>query len=108
MTENVVITLDLVPYDVTLAHGGSVVVIHDCAGSILSNLDTSNGSRFAEDYKYAQLPSGQWAYVEYNAETETCEFSSTNRRPIDLEDILDWIGQNYDAIEAIGWEVLEK
>ena len=103
-----VITLDLVSYDVTSGHGGAQIIIHDCAGSILSKLDTSKGSRFAEDYQYARLPSGQWVYVEYDADDETCTFSSTNREPIDFDDILEWISQNYDAIESIGWEVLEK
>lgn len=103
-----VITIDLVTYDVTVENGGACVVIHDCAGSILSKLDTSKGSRFAQDHQYAQLPSGQWVAVEYDADTETCTFSSCNKKPIDIDDIVEWVYNHYDAIESIGWEVLEK
>lgn len=90
------ITLDLVPYEV--AREGDYLVIKDCAGSILANLEKPKRLGWNECY-------GAWIgekFVCVSYEDGECQFETH-----DLEAISDWIDTKFDAISEIGYECLE-
>ncbi len=90
------ITIDLTPYQVVAE--GDNLVIKDCSGSVLSNLEKDSRLGWNECY-------GGWVgdkFVSISYENGECAFGTT-----DLTAVAEWIDANFDRIESIGYEALE-
>lgn len=92
------ICIDLTTYQVTFE--GDYLVIKDCAGSILSQLEKP--ARDCWTKHYGAFIDDEWCPIEYDAEEEQCTF-----RTHEFDAVLQWISDNFYAIDSIGYEVLE-
>lgn len=104
------ISIDLTKYEVE-THQQHISVL-DCSGSILSMLNTDasvTNNRFSEDRKFAEFCDGWWE-ISYESDNQSCDFSPCGRDivPDDMDRIVNWISNNYGAIESIEYEVLLK
>ena len=96
------INIDLVPYQATADHAGTV--IHDVGGSILANLDTDPDVtqwRGSEERIYTLHPETlRPIFAQYDPD------SGEFRIDCDLDSTIQWLSDNFDAIADIGWECL--
>ncbi|KXS55079.1 MAG: Uncharacterized protein AWU57_582 [Marinobacter sp. T13-3] len=109
------ITLDLTPYEVAM-EGENHLTIKDCGGSVLANLNNDpavTGDRFSEDWDriVAETADGDLREykVSYDQDTDNgaeCTFTPADGNAPVLDEVADWISQNYDRMESIGAETL--
>jgi len=93
------LVLDLVPCECEQVDSCTFVVRSEYyAGKLVVR------SRFTEKYAGFMSGDGQFVYVDADEELGRIIFSSA--RPVTLDLISDWWGANFDAINAIGYEVL--
>ena len=97
--ENMVTIWD-VPYEVKEDNGE--VKVLDCAGSVLSNLDKPDRicwSKFSCGSVEDDNCNKEWFDIYYDDGVLTAETSFDN--------LVQWLSENIDAIESIGYECLE-
>lgn len=92
------ICLDLALYDVTSE--GEHLVVHDCGGSILAKLETPERNCWTKHY-------GGWlgdkfGAINYDSDSQTCSFKTKS-----FDAVIDWLTENFDRIDSIGYEALE-
>lgn len=90
------ITIDLVPYDVTIEN--STTVVHGCP--LLRKL--KKPERLCWTKSYGSTVGGVFVMIEYNEEGDVCYFATA-----DFDAIVAWISANYDRIESIWYEALD-
>jgi hypothetical protein len=107
------LTLDLCPYDVDFVDG--TMRIHDVGGSVLKKLDNrmeTTRNRFSEMHCTAKI-GANWCCFDYEGSDEN--FGDVLViMPMDgwelpeFDELVSWLSLNYDRIQSIGWEMLEK
>ena len=99
--------IDLVPYSAVITEDG--VLIRDCAGSVLANLDNDPAVthyHFSDEFTEAEWEDAYFSV--YYAEGE-CEFLFYDKQTQNKADIVEeWLAAHFDAISEIGWEVLKR
>lgn len=90
------ITIDLTPYDVKIEPQGMSII--GCEGSLLSKLEKPSKECWTRYYGSHVGDS----FVQISYGDGSCFFETTN-----IEDVAEWISQNYDRIESIDYETLE-
>lgn len=97
------------PYDVVAFQ--KHIIIKDCMRSILGKLDNrveTTNYKGSEKCSSIKLPCGKFAYV--TVDVDDIVFTLYGHHPhnakLKLDNLLDWIRDNYDRIESIGWETL--
>jgi len=105
------LTLDLVPYPLTI--DGSVLTVKDCTGSVLWKLNNSvevTGNRFSEDMgsSFIIRENNEPVFLDFYFSDNDVQVSFTPKlKEVEMVDaFVDWVDENYDAMEDIGYEVL--
>lgn len=105
---NATITIDLTPYKATINQRHAV--IHDCRGSVLGKLDndvSKTGYRFSEYFNKTTIDDVcvNVSFAENDLVIERAHFE---KRHVTLNRVVGWISDNFDRIDSIGWEMLDK
>lgn len=113
MTEPATITLELTPYNVISE--GIKLTVQDCHHSALNNLNNAfavTGDRFSEDADRAIMETQDGALREYRIEYHSgedgdcCSFTSVDGEAANLDEVAQWIYENYDRMKKIAHETL--
>ena len=109
------IDIDLTPYEVAIE--GNHLAVKDCGGSVLRNLNNDpevTGDRFSGESNRLVVEDAQGELREYRveyhvgqgAEGDTCYFTPQDGKAPALDDIIQWISENFDRMESIGHNTL--
>ena len=103
------ITIDLVPYDVY--PDGRGFRIEEVGGSILAKLNNDpavTGWRRSDEYSLSCIDEVaiEVTYSDDCLYIEKARGRSTKR--LTFNRVVKWISENFDRIDSIGWEMLER
>lgn len=109
------IEIDCVPYETTVTEDRSVT-IHDCFGSILGKLNNDpavTGNRFSDQHIFAShYIDGEGdeilLHVEFDDGNITFDMMDAKDGVTAVNIVADWIRDNFDRIESIGYETLKN
>lgn len=108
------LTIDLIPYDVDLTNG--TICVREVRGSVLAMLDNrkeTTGTRSSEDRCYTKI-SNSWCRVTYDTSNpedhgDIIIFTPCpGQAPPTFDDFVEWLSDNFDRIQSIGWEMLKE
>jgi len=105
-----VITIDLVSYDV-IQENKQTITIKDCRGSVLGKLDNNpevTGNRFSDEYKYTLFGENVWVQVFFEDDDIVFTSNFNSKADINFTMLETWVRYNFDAIDSIGYEILNK
>jgi hypothetical protein len=91
----------------------NTIRIHDIGGSLLGKLDNrvkTTGNRFSEDRHITRIGE-QWCSLDYEPvghKDDLVIYPLAGWKLPEFDDVVDWIYLNYDRINSIGWEMLER
>lgn len=103
--------IDLCPYTVDLCNDGIRIV--DIGNTVLKKLDNRvsvTGNRFSADRSYTTIgPSYCWLQYEELDGVECLRIEPCDGYKVPtFDELVDWLAQNYDRIQSIGWGMLEE
>ena len=111
MKESATLSIDLCPYTIDMCRNG--IRILDIGGSVLKKLDnrrSTTHNRFSEDRCCTKIGTS-WCTVEYEMveDLECLRIVPMKGHKVPkFTELVDWVSVNFDRIQSIGWEMLEK